>query len=301
MDTPLSIDMGHAITGVDRGVGIDPSLEAISTTAQNFDYFSHGLCHLWLETPFDGIVPGLLRQDETNSSKSPSTYSFTSTHIELPCLTPNNSNGYKLGPNISSDPFNHYSTSTASTASTDFSPIFMCLDSLSTDSSPSSFYDVSCADFKFSPPSMFLDAFSTDLSSGSILDTSLTEFDFSCNPIHPPSSPVLVETHQSPRLGSISDSPPRSAPLVPRKPPSRPCDIRKQKRKIEKPETCPICSKGHAERRELNRHIKSRHKGLAKAMELPMEKIKCKHLSCPGTFERKDHLTRHMKRTHGAK
>ena len=72
---------------------------------------------------------------------------------------------------------------------------------------------------------------------------------------------------------------------------------RRQLRKLIKPETCPVCGKGHAQIRERDRHIVTQHYDEAVRMGLNIDRPQC-HL-CDQTFRRKDHLTRHMKRRHG--
>lgn len=72
---------------------------------------------------------------------------------------------------------------------------------------------------------------------------------------------------------------------------------KRQLRKLIKPETCPVCGKGHAQVRERDRHIITQHYEDAVRMGLNTDRPQC-HL-CEQTFRRKDHLTRHMKRRHG--
>lgn len=72
---------------------------------------------------------------------------------------------------------------------------------------------------------------------------------------------------------------------------------RRQLRKIIKPETCPVCGRGHAQLRERDRHIVTHHFEEAVRMGLNTERPTCQ--ICDQDFRRKDHLTRHMKRRHG--
>ncbi|KAH7170165.1 hypothetical protein EDB81DRAFT_154405 [Dactylonectria macrodidyma] len=298
MDSQPSIRMDQTIVGIDIVAANYLLPEGVPTSPQDFNYFSHGLCQPWLEIGFGDSAPTLLRQYELNSRKSPPIHSSNRFPITLPCITSATSNGCKEELDVSPVPFGHYSTSIESTH---ISPEPIFLDSFSTDLSTSTFCDVSFAVFDFSSESIPLDAFSTDSSSDSNRDASYTESNLPCSPVHPPSSPAPVDTHQFPYQGNISNSTPSSATLISRRPRSRPGDLRKQRRKIEQPEICPICNKGHAYKRDLMRHIKSNHKDLAKVIGMPLEKIKCKHLSCSRTFERNDHLTRHMKGAHNTR
>lgn len=81
------------------------------------------------------------------------------------------------------------------------------------------------------------------------------------------------------------------------KPGTRPCDLKRAKRKVDKPEICLICQKGHQWRRELNRHYRTNHPGEADKMGISMARPVCRY--CGKDFARRDHLTRHLKRKHG--
>jgi hypothetical protein len=81
------------------------------------------------------------------------------------------------------------------------------------------------------------------------------------------------------------------------KPGTRPCDLKRAKRKVEKPEICLICQKGHQFRRELNRHYRTNHPVEADKMGISMARPVCRY--CGKDFARGDHLTRHLKRKHG--
>ncbi|CVL09569.1 uncharacterized protein FPRN_11304 [Fusarium proliferatum] len=81
------------------------------------------------------------------------------------------------------------------------------------------------------------------------------------------------------------------------KPGTRPCDLKRQKRKEDKPEKCHICGKGHQWRRDLERHYWSNHPDEAVKMGLSRSEPKCRH--CGKYFARRDHLKRHLKRKHG--
>lgn len=80
-------------------------------------------------------------------------------------------------------------------------------------------------------------------------------------------------------------------------PGTRPCDLKRQKRKEDKPEKCHICEKGHQWKRDLERHYRSNHPDEAAKMGLSRSKPICRH--CGKDFARRDHLKRHLKRKHG--
>lgn len=80
-------------------------------------------------------------------------------------------------------------------------------------------------------------------------------------------------------------------------PGTRPCDLKRQKRKEDKPEKCHICGKGHQWNRDLQRHYWSNHPDEAFKMGLRRSEHKCRH--CGKYFARRDHLKRHLKRKHG--
>ncbi|KAF5018627.1 hypothetical protein F66182_9377 [Fusarium sp. NRRL 66182] len=61
------------------------------------------------------------------------------------------------------------------------------------------------------------------------------------------------------------------------KPGTRPCDTKRQQRKIDRPERCHICKKGHQWRRDLDRHYRSTHPDEAAKMGLDKPKPKCEH------------------------
>lgn len=78
---------------------------------------------------------------------------------------------------------------------------------------------------------------------------------------------------------------------------NHPLGPKRQLRKLIKPETCPVCDKGHAQLRERDRHIITHHYDDAVRMGLNVQRASC--TLCEQSFRRKDHLTRHMKRRHG--
>jgi hypothetical protein len=113
-------------------------------------------------------------------------------------------------------------------------------------------------------------------------------------PFTPPEVPTAgYSTMSSP--SSANPSPPSSHQPTDRKPSST--GPKRQLRKLIKPETCPVCGKGHAQLRERDRHIITQHYDEAVRMGLNVDRPQCS--LCDQTFRRKDHLTRHMKRRHG--
>ncbi|KAK4109129.1 hypothetical protein N656DRAFT_358501 [Canariomyces notabilis] len=70
----------------------------------------------------------------------------------------------------------------------------------------------------------------------------------------------------------------------------------RERRKLDRPEECPLCGKGHAYRAGLNRHICSKHPDEAARFNLSTERQVCKW--CRSSFARKDHLLRHLTRKH---
>ncbi|KAI0126688.1 hypothetical protein BJ170DRAFT_596264 [Xylariales sp. AK1849] len=79
----------------------------------------------------------------------------------------------------------------------------------------------------------------------------------------------------------------------------RPCDIKNEKRKVDKPEICHICSRGFAQARDLRRHIAVHERSRATHLQVPVERFHCVISSCHQTFARQDHLTRHLRNKHG--
>lgn len=113
-------------------------------------------------------------------------------------------------------------------------------------------------------------------------------------PYTPPEVPT-VGSSAMPSPSSANPSPPSSHPTPDRKTSST--GPKRQLRKLIKPETCPVCGKGHAQVRERDRHIITQHYDEAVRMGLNVDRPQCG--LCDQTFRRKDHLTRHMKRRHG--
>lgn len=58
---------------------------------------------------------------------------------------------------------------------------------------------------------------------------------------------------------------------------TRPCDLKRQKRKEDKPDKCRICQKGHQWRRDLERHYCTQHPEEAAKMGLSMSRPICRH------------------------
>lgn len=74
--------------------------------------------------------------------------------------------------------------------------------------------------------------------------------------------------------------------------------LKRDERKVCRPEKCHICGLGHAQRRELERHMVSNHRKEAERMELDVSKVSCKFCGLKFDRIRRDRLVRHMKRKH---
>ncbi|EWZ00603.1 hypothetical protein FOYG_00433 [Fusarium oxysporum NRRL 32931] len=116
------------------------------------------------------------------------------------------------------------------------------------------------------------------------------------------SSPIGLSQSQISDPLSTKDAENASSTIARRRrtkmePGTRPCDLKRQKRKEDKPEKCHICEKGHQWKRDLERHYRSNHPDEAAKMGLSRSKPICKH--CGKDFARRDHLKRHLKRKHG--
>lgn len=75
--------------------------------------------------------------------------------------------------------------------------------------------------------------------------------------------------------------------------------LKKNQRKITKPEVCHICGKGHTWIRELNRHMVTNHREEAARMNLDLSKTKCKYCDVEFDNIRKDRVKKHVKKVHG--
>lgn len=106
----------------------------------------------------------------------------------------------------------------------------------------------------------------------------------------------LVQSQASSPLNAVSMV---TSPTKSRTKKLRPCDIRKEMRKVEKPEKCDKCGRGFAQARDLRRHIAVHERSRATHLGISYEKVRCKVMSCKETFARQDHLTRHLKNKHG--
>ncbi|TVY76220.1 Zinc finger protein MSN2 [Fusarium oxysporum f. sp. cubense] len=116
------------------------------------------------------------------------------------------------------------------------------------------------------------------------------------------SSPIGLSQSQVSDPLSTKDAENASSTIARRRrtkmePGTRPCDLKRQKRKEDKPEKCHICEKGHQWKRDLERHYRSNHPDEAAKMGLSRSKPICRH--CGKDFARRDHLKRHLKRKHG--
>ncbi|CAG9941138.1 unnamed protein product [Clonostachys rosea f. rosea IK726] len=107
-----------------------------------------------------------------------------------------------------------------------------------------------------------------------------------------PEAPASIQAVNSPISVEVAKLEPR------RRRRKNPADLRKNRRKQEKPEKCLACGKGHADTRALERHIVSNHRDEAIQLGLDVSKVDCPY--CAQTFDRirKDRLTRHVKTQH---
>ncbi|CAF3634051.1 unnamed protein product [Fusarium graminearum] len=82
---------------------------------------------------------------------------------------------------------------------------------------------------------------------------------------HVSSDMLSPQTHEVPptqctpeRPANVGNTPKRTK----MKHGTRPCDLKRQKRKVDKPEKCHVCQKGHQWRRDhLTRHLRRKHGG----------------------------------------
>ncbi|CAF3450861.1 unnamed protein product [Fusarium graminearum] len=117
---------------------------------------------------------------------------------------------------------------------------------------------------------------------------------------HVSSDMLSPQTHEVPptqctpeRPANVGNTPKRTK----MKHGTRPCDLKRQKRKVDKPEKCHVCQKGHQWRRDLERHYCTHHPNEAAGMGFFMSMPVCRY--CGQDFARRDHLTRHLRRKHG--
>ncbi|KAH6898272.1 hypothetical protein B0T10DRAFT_102683 [Thelonectria olida] len=102
---------------------------------------------------------------------------------------------------------------------------------------------------------------------------------------------------------AILSSTPMERPHAARRGPpgTRRCDIRRRRNRIIRPEACPVCEYRAAERRDVNRHLRSVHPEEARARGMSVDRIKCIYLHCPTTFARLDHRRRHLENVNSHK
>jgi hypothetical protein len=73
----------------------------------------------------------------------------------------------------------------------------------------------------------------------------------------------------------------------------------RERRKIEKPEKCPLCGAGFAYKADLDKHLVTRqHRAQAPNFGLSTEKLPCLVKDCDKTFARRDGRKRHLKNKH---
>ncbi|KAL7958319.1 hypothetical protein V8C34DRAFT_148764 [Trichoderma compactum] len=129
-------------------------------------------------------------------------------------------------------------------------------------------------------------------------------------------SPPTFLDCQLPEMSSHNEgqpaSPGRYMPITPMTPPRNPTNIQKTRRrkrkdsemlkrderKASRPEKCHICGLGHAQKRDLDRHMVSNHRKEAERMGLDVSKVSCKFCGLEFDSIRSDRLLRHKKRKH---
>ncbi|PKK50287.1 hypothetical protein CI102_6846 [Trichoderma harzianum] len=129
-------------------------------------------------------------------------------------------------------------------------------------------------------------------------------------------SPPTFLNCQLPGMSSHNEGQPESLgrymPITPMNPPRNPTDVQKPRRrkrkdlemlkrderKLSKPEKCHICGLGHDWKRDLDRHMVSNHRKEAERMGLDVLKVSCKFCGLEFDSIRRDRLRRHMKRIH---
>ncbi|KAH6998903.1 hypothetical protein BKA56DRAFT_665436 [Ilyonectria sp. MPI-CAGE-AT-0026] len=266
MDPPTTIDMDQMIMGVDLTMDNGPWVEGNLSMTSRYNYFSCGLLQGWLDTPFDGFDPEIPLQDNTKLYTSPQTNQFNNALLTT--------TSHDSSPNTLNDAI----------AELDAMEFFTTNNSTSTESAT------------LSPESLWLGGSLTTESSASSVRgvpfAQLDDFYLSGTSLSP--API-ADLQNYPQSGNSSND---QVTLVSKKTRSRPCDMRRQRKKDERPELCKFCPKGFGFGRDLKRHIIAKHKHEAKTMGLSVEKFRCKHPSCTKTFSREDNLTRHLKNHH---
>ncbi|KAF5264207.1 hypothetical protein FOXYS1_5027 [Fusarium oxysporum] len=100
------------------------------------------------------------------------------------------------------------------------------------------------------------------------------------------SSPIGLSQSQVSDPLSTKDAENASSTIARRRrtkmePGTRPCDLKRQKRREDKPEKCHICGKGHPWKRDLERHYWSNHPD--EAAKMGLSRMKTFFLSCRST------------------
>ncbi|KAH7023847.1 hypothetical protein EDB80DRAFT_56023 [Ilyonectria destructans] len=265
MDPPTTIDVDQMMTGIDLTMDNDPFVEGNLNTASCHDYFSYGLLQGWHENPWDIAVPEVSLQYNTNSDMAPQTYQFNDA----------------LTTTSYDSPLNTFDDAIAALDTMEFSTAY---NSTSTEGAT------------LSPDSLWLGgSLTTESSASSVCGVPFTWEDGSylSGTSQSPAPLADLQSHLQPG-NSLNDQ----ATLVSKKTRSRPCDLRRQRKKGERPEHCKSCPRRFGFRRDLERHVVAKHKHEAKVMGLSLETIRCKHPSCTKTFSREDNLTRHLKNHH---
>lgn len=129
-------------------------------------------------------------------------------------------------------------------------------------------------------------------------------------------SPPTFLNCQLPEMSSPNEGQPESfgryMPITPMNPPGNPTNVQKPRRrkrkdlqmlkrderKVTKPEKCHICGLGHAQKRDLDRHMVSNHRKEAERMGLDVSKVSCRVCGFEFDSIRRDRLRKHMKNIH---
>ena len=79
---------------------------------------------------------------------------------------------------------------------------------------------------------------------------------------------------------------------------ARACDLRKHQKNHQRPNKCPLCDKGFAENKDLDRHLWIHHPMDAKQRQTLGGRALCPHAPCQ-YVGRRDNLKRHIQQVHG--
>lgn len=254
------------ITGVDLTMDNGPCVEGNLSMTSRYNYFSCGLLQGWLDSPFDHLVPEIPLQDNTNLDTSPQTHQFNNSLLTT--------TSHDSSPNTLNDAI----------AELDAMAFFATCNPTPTESTT------------LSPESLWLgSSLTTESSAGSVRGVPFAQLDDSYLSGTSPTLAPLADLQNYPQLGNSSND---QLTLVSKKTRSCPCDLRRERKKDERPELCKYCPRRFGFGRDLKRHIIAMHKHEAKTIGLSVERFRCKQPACTKTFSREDNLIRHLKNHH---